>query len=102
MPRTESCERILGLAQHVDASSTVTASAIYWVERIARQTAWDRWHLQPCRNRESFSVTEDTIIRGRKVQLKLFISVHGATYCRRWKVDGHPWKREEVYQTFGR
>ena len=98
---TATCSRTLELAEPRDASAVVTGLALYWLQRLARQSAWDRWHAQPCRNRQAFFVTETATIRGRKVSLNLFISVHGATYCRRWRVDGHAWKGCEVKQAFG-
>ena len=92
-----SCETVLQRAEAVDASAIVTGTALYWLNRIARQSAWDQWHSQ----QQPLSVTELTIIRGRSVQLRLFISRYGATYCRRWKVDGHAWTAAEVNQAFG-
>jgi hypothetical protein len=97
---TASCERVFELAEPRDASSVVTGLALYWMQRLARQTGWDLWHAQPCRDRQPLRVTETALIRGRKVSLNLFISVHGATYCRRWSVDGYAWKFSEVKQAF--
>ena len=65
--------------------------------RIARGNGWEQWHRQ----QQPLAVVEQTVIRGRTVELRLFVSRYGATYCRRWKVDGHSWKAAEVEQAFG-
>jgi hypothetical protein len=97
----EPAATILDRAAGLDSSSILTGSALYWLRRIARQNAWDRWHAQSCQNREPLQVTESTVIRGQTVEVRLFISRYGATYCTRWRVDGHPWTQEQVNQSFG-
>jgi hypothetical protein len=84
-------------AEPVDAPAIITGAAVRALERIARQSAWDRWHasLAP------LAVDETATLRGRTVTLRLFISRHGATYCRRWRVDGRAWRATDVWQTFG-
>lgn len=90
-------DTILQRAEPVDAPAIITGAAVRMLERIARQTAWDRWHasLTP------LAVDETATLRGRAVTLRLFISRHGATYRRVWRVDGHRWRADQVWQAFG-
>ena len=99
MANTPNTEEIFKRAEAIDANSIVTGIALHRLERVARQWAWELWHAD--NKRGPFSVDESIVIRGRTVQLKLFISRYGATYQRRWRVDGHAWTAAQVNQTFG-
>ena len=92
-------QEVFNRAQAVDASSIVTGTALHYLRTVARRQAWELWHADP--KRGTFQVDESAVIRGRKVTVKLFISLYGAVYCTRWNVDGWSWTAQEINQAFG-
>ena len=92
-------QQVFDRAEAVDASSVVTGTALHFLRSTAREQAWELWHADP--KRGTFQVEESAVIRGRKVTIKLFISLYGAVYCTRWTVDGWSWTAQEVNQSFG-
>jgi len=92
-------DRCLELAESLEASSIVTGCALYWLKRIARRWAWELYHAD--NKRGTFQVEESTVIRGRKVSVRLFISTYGAVYSTRWRVDGQAWTFQQINQSFG-
>ena len=86
-------------AEALDAPAIVTGTALHWLRSTARRDAWTLFHADPTRG--SFNVERSAVIRGRKLTVRLFISRYGATYCTRWRVDGHSWTSQEVNQAFG-
>jgi len=92
-------EKCLELAESLEASSTITGCALYWLKRIARQWAWELYHADNKRGR--FHVEESTVIRGREVSVCLFIDAYGHVYSTRWRVDGHAWTFQQINQSFG-
>lgn len=92
-------QQVFDRAEASDASSIVTGTALHYLRTIARKQAWELFHAD--NKRGTFQVDESAVIRGRKVTIKLFISVYGAVYCTRWTVDGWSWTAAEVNQTFG-
>lgn len=92
-------QQVFDRAEALDASSIVTGTALHYLRTIARKQAWELFHAD--NKRGTFQVDESAVIRGRRVTIKLFISVYGAVYCTRWTVDGWSWTAAEVNQTFG-
>ena len=97
--QTVSVSALFDRAAELDAPAAVTGAAVDLMQRIARQQAWDLWHADP--RRPPFHVDETATIRGRAVSFRLFVSRHGATYRRLWRVDGRGWRAVDVLQAFG-
>jgi len=92
-------QQVFDRAEASDASSIVTGTALHYLRTVARKQAWELFHAD--NKRGTFQVDESAVIRGRKVTIKLFISIYGAVYCTRWTVDGWSWTAAEVNQSFG-
>ena len=86
-------------AEPLDAPTIVTGTCLHWLRSIARRDAWTLFHADP--KRGPFHVEKNAVIRGRRLTIRIFISRYGATYCTRWKVDGHSWTYQQVQQAFG-
>jgi hypothetical protein len=95
-----SATEVFSRAEDHNASSVETGSALYWMRRIAREKAYDISFLNRYRDRAMFTTSESALLRGRRVEIRCFVS-HGHIHSTRWRVDGRQWSAEQVNQAFG-